>query len=222
MCGGAVSPSHPTEGGSGGMVQVLRPCSTLDASLGPFRKAKGSPLSLSSQPPAARGQAAGLPRLPGAAGRGEEGEACLSQWAALALDLGPEREREKGSKMWWERQKAGVQSQAEVPGAGSRVGGAVRLGGWAWRGRGITPRLKLGSRGLGLCLQVLDVLQSGSWVHSSPGPEVPWVLGSFLHLTPLPAPANRAAFQGSGFGTFPVISLPLFLPPSLIRSTSIY
>lgn len=118
-----------------------------------------------------------------------------------------EREREGEQNVVGEAE-GGVQSLAEVPGAGSQVGGAVRLGGWAWRGSGITPRLKLGSRGLGLCPQVLDVLQSGSWVHSSPGPEVPWVLAP-SSISAHCLPCKQQPFRGrvlAPFQSFPSLS----------------
>lgn len=83
---------------------------SLKCSFRAFRKAQGHPSSLSSQPPAALGRRAR--RLPGA-GRMEKEEACLSRWAALALDLGPDRE--EGDTVWRGRQKVGTSSQAEVP-----------------------------------------------------------------------------------------------------------
>lgn len=80
---------------SGGMVQVLGPCSTLTASLGPFRKAQGSPVPIS------RLRAADSV-LAERKGRKEGEGSPLSWWAALDLDQREERQSV------WGRQKVGV------------------------------------------------------------------------------------------------------------------
>lgn len=71
--------SHPREVASGGMVQVLRPCSVLRVPFGPFLEGSGEPcfhldVATCSMRPQARGG------CPGLNGR-----------AALALELGLEK-----------------------------------------------------------------------------------------------------------------------------------
>lgn len=200
VAGGCLAFPPPREGGSGGVVRVPRPWSALHVSLGPFGKARKlrSPISISRSH--LQREASGLRRLPGAERKREEGETRLPpppphpHCGLPCLWIWVQRETQEGQSVVGEAEGGGL-----VPGSW----GVSRDGGLGPSGQLEHSQCETGLRAWG-CVRSPPCGRSLGPRWTSPRLWAP--PSTSTHC----APAHRAAFQFSGFSTFPVI--PPFLP----------